>query len=103
MKKFKITDGFIRKVEKRLLKVAQKDYQQPDGIFVNVDGIDITCWGNNDSSLELKVRWGRIADGHCVFQHKAIIWMGDGNLDFLAGQFYEKMYAADGNEIEGIE
>jgi len=98
MKKFKITDGFIRKVEKRFLKVAKKEYQQPDGIFVNVNGISITSWGDNDFSLELTVHWGQMADGKCVFQHKAIIWMGDGNLDFLTGQFYERMNMTDGNE-----
>lgn len=97
MKKFKITDGFVRKVEKRLLKVAKREYE-PDGIFVCLDGINIDSWENNDFSFELEVRWGKIADGNCVFQHKATIWMVDGNLDFLAGQFYEKIVTADGNE-----
>lgn len=97
MKKFKITDGFIRKVEKRLLTVAKKEYQ-PDGIFVCLDGINITCWEDKDFSLEFKIRYGRMADGTCVFQHKMTIWMGDGNLDFLAGQFYERINLADGNE-----
>lgn len=98
MKKFKITDGFIRKVEKRLLKVAKKDYQQPDGMFVCLDEIHITSWGGGDFSVELKVRWGRMVDGKCEFQHQRTIWSGDGNLDFLAGQFCEKMRAADRNE-----
>lgn len=97
MKKFKITDGFVRKVEKRLLKVAQQDCY-PDGLYVCLDGIDITSWEDNDFSIECKVRWGRMADGNCVFQHQATIWMGDGNLDFIAGQFYAEMLAADGNE-----
>lgn len=97
MKKFKITDGFVRKVEKRLLKVAQQDYY-PDGLYVCLDGIDITSWEDNDFSIECKVRWGRMADGNCVFQHQATIWMRDGNLDFIAGQFYAKILAADGNE-----
>jgi len=97
MKKFKITDGFVRKVEKRLLKVAKKDYGA-DGIFVCLDGINITAWEDNDFSLELQVRWGKMVDGNCTFQHQATIWMGDGNLDFLAGQFFEKILAADGNE-----
>lgn len=97
MKKFKITDGFVRKVEKRLLKVAQQECE-PDGIFVSLDGIHITAWEDSDFSLELQVRWGKMADGNCSFQYKATIWMRDGNLDFLAGQFYEKILAADGNE-----
>ena len=98
MKKFKITDGFIRKVEKRLLKVAKKEYQ-PDGLYVVADGIMITSWEDNDFSIEYKMRWGRMVDGKCAFQYQATIWSGDGNLDFLAGQFYEKILAAaDGNE-----
>ena len=97
MKKFKITDGFVRKVEKRLLKVAEREYKS-DGIFVCLDGIQITAWEDSGFSLELQVRWGRMADGNCAFQHEATIWAIDGNLDFLAGQFYEKILTADGNE-----
>ena len=97
MKKFKITDGSICKIEKRLLKVLKKQYTS-NGLYICLDGINITAWEDNDFSLELQVRWGRMADGNCVFQHQATIWMGDGNLDFLAGQFYEKILAADGNE-----
>ncbi len=97
MKKFKITDGKMRQVEKQFLKVAKKEYQ-PDGLYVCLDGIMITSWEENNFSVEYKVRWGRMVDGNCVFQHQATIWSGDGNLDFLAGQFYEKILAADGNE-----
>ena len=95
MKKFKITDGYIRKVEKRLEKVIKKNYSG-DGLYIVLDGIMITAWEDNDFSLEYKVRWGRMADGNCKFQHQAEIYAGDGNLDFLAGQFYEKVLAADG-------
>ena len=97
MKKFKITDGKMRQVEKRLLKVAKKEYQ-PDGLYVCLDGIEITSWEENNFSIEYKVRWGRMVDGKCSFQFEATIWSGDGNLDFLTGQFYEKILAADGNE-----
>ena len=97
MKKFKITDGFVRKIEKRLLKVAQQEYG-PDGIFVGLDGIHITAWEDNNFSLELQVCWGKMVDGNCVFQHEATIWVVDGNLDFLAGQFYETILTADGNK-----
>ena len=97
MKKFKITDGFVRKVEKRLLKVAQQEYES-DGIFVCLDGIQITAWEDSSFSLELQVRWGKMVDGNCGFQYKATFWMRDGNLDFLAGQFYETILTADGNK-----
>lgn len=97
MKKFKITNGKTRQIEKRLLKVAKKEYE-PDGLYVYLDGVEITSRGNNDFSIEYKVRWGKMADGNCAFQHEATIWSGDGNLNFLAGQFYEKILAADGNE-----
>ena len=97
MKKFKITDGKMRQVEKRLLKVAKTHYS-PDGLYVALDGIMITSWEDNRFSLEYKLRWGRMADGKNEFQHQTTIWAGDGNLDFLAGQFYEKLLEADGNE-----
>ena len=87
MEKVKITDGIIRKIEKRLQKIIDKEYA--DGSYVGIDGIDISCWEVKDYSIEIKLRWGRMVDGKCVFQKQATLWMGDGNLDFIAGQFYQ--------------
>ena len=86
MKKFKITDGFIRKVEKRLLKVAQKECE-PDGIFVCLDGIQITAWEDSGFSLELQVRWGKMADGNRAIRHEEPSGGGEGRLHLLAGQY----------------
>lgn len=97
MKKFKITDGIIRKIEKRLLKVAKKEYGK--GIYVVVDGIEIDVMDIKEYSIDMKVRWGREeSDGKVAFQHETIIWLTDGNPNFIAGQFLEKIIEADGNE-----
>ena len=97
MKRFTITDGLLRKVEKKLFQVAKKEYQA-DGLYVCLDGIEINAGGENDYSIEYKVRWGKMVDGKCVFQFEATIWAGDGNLNFLTGQFYEQILRADGNK-----
>ena len=98
MKKFKISDGSLRKIEKRLLKVLKKEYKS-DGLYVCVDGVSITSWGYNDFSVGMSIRWGRRADADGKhFQHEAIINLLDGNIHSLIGQFYEKVLNADGND-----
>lgn len=95
MKKFKISDGSLHKIEKRLLKVLKKEYT-PDGLYVCIDGIHITSWGYNDFSIGMSVRWGKMPDADGKhFQHEAIIELLDGNIHSLIGQFYEKVLNAD--------
>lgn len=97
MKKFKISDGILRKIGKRFLKVLKKEYAS-DGLYVYVDEVHISSWENNDFSVEMSIRWGRTADGNEGFHHTARINLLDGNIHSLIGQFYEKILNADGNK-----
>lgn len=97
MKNFKITDGFLHDIERKLQELAETEYRGADGIYVSVDGLEIVAWDEGDFSLDLKVRWGNIVDGKVMFEHQATLTLVNNNLDFIAGQFFVEMLKADGN------
>lgn len=87
----KITDGTIKKLKRKLLKVVKQEYQHVDGNFYcEIDKIEIT--DVDGFVIDYTIRFGREASQH-DFQHIITIYAADGrhNADFLAGQFYQKL------------
>ena len=87
MKKY--ADGkYIKKVQKRLLKVLKKEYGNVDGLYCEIDRVDI--YFLDGPSMCMEVRYGRfINDAASDWQRVLDLPLTDGNIDFLAGQFFQ--------------
>lgn len=86
-------DGkYINKLEKRLLQVVKKEYEESDGkLYLRIDGTNIGWFGDGQPLIELKLAYGR-ADGTHPFQNELTLMVSaDGNLDFIAGQFFQEI------------
>ncbi len=100
-KSSKWTDGkFIRKLEKRLLKVINNDYESADGkLYVAIDSADVT-FNNYRPTVTLYIRFGR-EETEYPFQKELAVTFSDGSLDFLAGQFEYATFCYDMYGIDG--
>lgn len=104
MKKLiKITDGRIKRLERKFLKVVKREYPDGDGtLYCEIFRINITRLDGN--LIQFVVRYGRVSETEEEKMNKQVsFYAGDGNLTFLAGQFYQAiqtydMYGVDGNE-----
>ena len=83
-------ERLIKKVQKRLLKQLKKEYRG-DGLFVEVEKFEVYMADGPKANLE--IRCGRFNNDEANdWQHKIELPITDGNLEFLAGQFYQGMY-----------
>lgn len=104
MKKLiKITDGRIKRLERKFLKVVKREYPDGNGTpYCEIFRINITRLDGN--LIQFVVRYGRTSETEESKMNKQVsFYAGDGNLTFLAGQFYQAiqtydMYGVDGNE-----
>jgi len=89
MFKLKITDGKLKKIEKRLLKVLKEQYD-PDGLYCCIDTATINDIDGTGYSLEYTIRYGRCGvDGKKDFNNQVVLWVNSNNLQFISGQFYQ--------------
>ena len=102
-KLMKITDGKIKRLEKRFLKIIKSEYREGDGtLYCNISDINITRSDGN--LIQFIVRYGRISETEEEKMNKKVsVYAGDGNITFLAGQFFQAIqildeYGVDGNE-----
>ena len=104
MKKLiKITDGRIKRLERKFLKVVKREYPDGDGtLYCEIFRINITRLDGN--LVNFVVRYGRVSETEEQKMDRQVsFYAGDGNLTFLAGQFYQAIqtyenYGVDGNE-----
>ena len=84
-------DGkLIKKVQKRLLKQLKKEYKG-DGLFVEVEKFEVYIADGLMATLE--IRYGRFNnDSSNDWQRTVKLPITDGNLNFLAGQFFQRRY-----------
>jgi hypothetical protein len=88
MKKY--ADGkYIKRIEKRLLKVLKQEYRA-DGLFVEVEKVDIYFPDGPMACIE--IRYGAFSEGGRNWAHKFELPLTDGKVEFLAGQFYQRLY-----------
>ena len=93
IKELKIVDGMVEKIENRLKEITDNEYHADT--FVVVDGINLTNWADG-FQVELIIRWGfDTADGRAGKNETYSIDVGDGNLEFVAGQFYQAIIDAE--------
>ena len=85
--KIKITNSSIKKIEKRLLKVVKSQYNGK-GLYCCVDKVEITQM--EGFILEYTIRYGREGSEN-NFQNIDTIYVGNQNLNFVAGQFFQCM------------
>ena len=102
-KLIKITDGKIKRLEKRFLKIVKSEYKEGDGtLYCNISNINITCLDGN--LIQFIVRYGRISETEEEKMDKKVsIYAGDGNITFLAGQFFQAIQILDEYGIDGNE
>ena len=81
----KITDGTIKKIEKRLTKLIAGQYGKNS--YARVDGIRVDFI--EGTHTEITIIYGKEKDGEVIFQNSADLIMLDGNADFLAGQLFQ--------------
>lgn len=87
MKNIKITNGIIRKIEKRLKKIIMQQYCG-DGLYLYISSVKISSL-EETTLVDYTIEWGR--DGENAFHNQTTLCAGDGNLNFIAGQFFEKL------------
>ena len=94
MKKIEISNKTIKKIEKRLLKVVRGEYGHIDGnLYLVVERAEYT---NIAGVLyTIQVRFGREETNE--FQRTVKFTLGDGNLNFIAGQFFQAIAYAEEN------
>ena len=94
MKKIEISNKTIKKIEKRLLKVVRGEYGHLDGnLYLVVERVEYT---NIAGVLyTIQVRFGREEANE--FQRTVKFTLGDGNLNFIAGQFFQAVAYAEEN------
>ena len=86
-------DGkYINKLEKRLLQVVKSEYEASDGkLYLRIDSTNIRWYDDGQPWIDLELAYGRV-DGKYEFQNELTITVpADGNLDFIAGQFYQEI------------
>ena len=91
MKKFKLTDGTLRNIENRLRKVLKNEFPSSDGMWLEVQNVDIDL-AEGEYDITLKVGYGR--EDKTVgesWSGQIDIFLVDGNLDFIAGQFTQAL------------
>lgn len=82
MKKIKITNRSIAKVEKRLLKVLKEEYMN-EGLYCYVENVEI--FQMEGFFLTYTISYGREEK----FHKRVKINVGNQNLNFIAGQFFQ--------------
>lgn len=84
-------DGrLVKKAQKRLLKELKREYRG-DGLFVEIEKFEVYMGDGPMATLE--IRYGRFNNDNANdWQRKLELPITDGNLEFLAGQFYQRMY-----------
>ena len=104
MKKLiKITDGRIKRLERKFLKVIKSEYQKGDGtLYCEIFRINITRLDGN--LIQFVVRYGRTSETEEEKMNKQVsFYAGDGNLTFLAGQFFQAIQTLENCGIDGNE
>lgn len=102
MNKLKITDGKLKRLERKFLKIVKREYPDGTTYYCEISRVDITHLDGN--FIEFVVRYGEIGETEEVEMNKEVTFCaGDGNLTFLAGQFFQAIqtlenYGIDGNE-----
>lgn len=93
------TDGkLLRKIQKRLLKVVEKEYRG-DGLFVELEKFEMYLADGPIACLE--VRYGKFNNDDATDWQRTIeLPITDGSIEFLAGQFYQRIYDFDQGLLE---
>lgn len=92
--KIKITDGKVKKIEKRLLKVVRSEYGHLDGnLYLVVERAEYSNIDGESPLYTIKVCFGR--EGEYQFRRESEFMLGDGNLNFIAGQFFQAVTDAE--------
>jgi len=91
----KITERKIKQIERRLLKVVKENYPADGHHYCSIDKVEISQI--DGYIIDLTIRYGR-TDSDNDFQKVAYLSMVDSNVNFIAGQFFEKLIEADGNK-----
>ena len=90
----------LKKIEKRLLKVVQKEWSgRADGMFVAVDKVDI-FYCDETPSITLKLRYGKFNNEPTDWHRECELPITDGNLNFIAGQFYQNIVEYENGLLE---
>lgn len=93
MKHLTITKKSIKKIERKLLKVIQKEYA--DKQMYVITNIDISYY-DNDCYGHIEISYGKYnADGKVAFQHSIKIDLCSLNPNFIAGQFLQQLLNND--------
>lgn len=86
-KLMKITDGTMKRLEKKLLKVVEKEYSKGDGkLYCDIVEINISRLEGN--LIKFVINYGRDSKSQQM-NRRVSLYAGDGNLTFIAGQFYQ--------------
>ena len=104
MKKLiKITDGRIKRLERKFLKVVKREYPDGNGtLYCEIFRVNITRVDGN--LIQFIVRYGRISETEEEKMDKKVsVYAGDGNITFLAGQFFQAIQILDEYGIDGNE
>jgi len=90
MKKLiKLTDGKIKRLEKKFIKIIEKEYDHVDGKkFAQIRGVEISRSGEEVSTIFF-VDYGVAQTEGEAFQETAYLTIADGREAFLIGQFYQ--------------
>lgn len=98
MKHLVITKKSIKKIERKLLKVIQKEYANKE-MYV-ATRIDVSYY-DNECDGYINIRYGKYeADGTVDFQYTTKIYLHSLNPNFIAGQFLEN-FLRDEDEARG--
>lgn len=96
MKKIEISKKTIKKIEKRLLKVVRGEYGHIDGnLYLVVERAEYSNIDGESPLYTIRVRFGRQEKNE--FQRTVEFTLGDGNLNFIAGQFFQAVTYAEEN------
>lgn len=89
MKHLTITKKTIKKIERKLLKIIQKEYASKQMYVATC--IDVS-YHDNECCGHIKIRYGQYdADGTIAFQYTTEIDLCSLNPNFIAGQFVQNL------------
>lgn len=88
MRKIKITNRSIAKLEKRLLKVVKDNYQGDKSLYCYVDNVKISQL--EDFLVTYTICYGK-EEKDSSFQETIELVITNQNLNFIAGQFFQLM------------
>lgn len=89
------SDGkHINKIQSRLLKVLKKEYKDRAGLYCEIDEVEMH-FSADGNIIILHIRYGVFNNDTTDWQRETELMVGNDNLDFLAGQFFQNQWQTE--------